>query len=72
MTSDSKTTTTDDTSAMASASELPRRVFFLSSGSIDEPAIEKLRDSDWEVEVCETAAQAHTLLSDGDYRVAVS
>ena len=72
MTSDSKTTTTDDTSAMASASELPRRVFFLSSGSIDEPAIEKLRASDWEVEVCETAAQAHTLLSDGDYRVAVA
>ena len=58
MTSDSNRDPADALSPMTAGADMPRRVFFLSSGSVDEPAIAKLRESHWEVEVCETAAQA--------------
>ncbi|MEM7378845.1 MAG: hypothetical protein AAF460_15250, partial [Pseudomonadota bacterium] len=54
------------------ASELPRRVFFLSSGSADAPTIDSLRAADWDVEVCESADEASTRLGEGDFRVAVA
>ncbi len=72
MTSDSTTTPADEQSPIAVSAEKPRRVFFLSSGSVDESAITKLRESDWEVEVCETAAHAQAVLEQREFHVAVA
>lgn len=62
----------DDSSQSPLVNDAPRRLFFLSSGSGDQPAIDKLRASDWDVEVCENAERANTLISEGDFRVAIA
>lgn len=54
------------------ANAVPRKVFFLSSGSSDQATLADLRAADWEVEVCESIEQADSILGEGDFRVAVA